>query len=96
MSCLTFIFSIYWSFIMHTSTTTRQYITVSVPIVWPPLCDVTKHLDERSSSGAAQHRHLAGVDSVGPVLAGVVHAQDAVQHLLLVAVAGGRNHAVGA
>lgn len=53
------------------------------------------HLDDGSSPSATQHRHLAGIDAVGPVLSRMVHAQDPVQHLLFVTVAWGRDHAVG-
>lgn len=59
-----------------------------------PRVTLSPYLDERSDPWSTQHRHLPGVDAVGPVLTRVVHAQDPVQHLLLLAVAWGRHHAV--
>lgn len=53
------------------------------------------HLDERSNPRSTQHRHLAGIDAVGPVFTRMVHAQDSVQHLLLLTVAWERDHTVG-
>lgn len=52
------------------------------------------YLDERPSLRSTQHCHLAGVDAVCPVFTRVVHAQDSVQHLLLLTVAWGRDHTV--
>lgn len=56
--------------------------------------DLRPYLDERSSPGSTQHRHLAGIDAVGTIFTRMVHAQDSVQHLLLLTVAWGRYHTV--
>lgn len=53
------------------------------------------NLDDRSSTRPTQHCHLSGIDAVGPIFARMVHAQDSVQHLLLLTVAWGWNHTVG-
>lgn len=70
-------------------------VTHDQTVVQSMLNNTVTYLDQRSSPRSTQHCHLSGIDAVGPVFTRVVHAQDSVQHVLLLTVARGRDHTVG-